>query len=61
MTLSGLQALGVLAGAIYLFLRFCTIDECDHSSPSAGSAGSQGEGGAETPNLRAPCRDEVQP
>ena len=54
MTLSGLQALGVLAGALFIFWRWCQVDE---SSPSAGTAGSQGEGGAGTPNPRTACRD----
>lgn len=55
MTLSGVQALGVLAVACGVFLRWGCIR--DESSPSAGTAGSQGErtGGARTAS--GACRD----
>jgi hypothetical protein len=46
MTLSGLQALGVLAVALLIFWRYCTAP----SSPSEGTAGSQGDA-PEVPGL----------
>lgn len=56
MTLSGFQALCVLAVFCALFLRFGTFD--DDSSPDAGTAGSQGERSGDDPIVAAAYRPE---
>lgn len=57
MTLSGFQALMVLAVMCALFLRFGVVRE---SSRTEGTARSQGERTGDARNVPGACRDEVQ-
>lgn len=57
MTLSGFQALCVLAVTCALFLRFGVVRD---SSPTEGTAGSQGERTGGARNVPGACRDEVE-